>query len=103
MEHHPATHHQATRGTFLTDISRLIELQNQHKGYAVTTTSCSKGVLDRSGQPDMARSYDKALAARKLLNVKDMRSDRHLYGRTTQLLAQIEKLWRRRLVGSKEE
>ncbi len=55
------------------------------------TTSCSKGVLDRSGQPDMAGNYKKALAARMLLNVKDTHSDRHLYGRTTQLLAQIEK------------
>jgi hypothetical protein len=54
MKHHPAIHHQATRGTFLTDVSKLIELQNRHKGYAVTNTSRSKGVLDRSGQPDMA-------------------------------------------------
>jgi hypothetical protein len=49
MKYCPAIHHQATRGLFLTDISRLMELQNQHKGYAVTTTSCSKGALDRSG------------------------------------------------------
>jgi hypothetical protein len=42
----------------------------------------------------MAGNYKKALAARKLLIVKDTHSDRHLYGRTTQLLAQIEKLWR---------
>jgi hypothetical protein len=48
-------------------------------------------VLDRSGQPDMAGNYKKALAVRKLLNVKDRHSNRHLYGRTTQLLAQIEK------------
>ncbi len=27
-KHHPVIHHQATRGTFLTDILRLIELQN---------------------------------------------------------------------------
>jgi hypothetical protein len=53
-KHHPAIHHQATKGTFLTDISRLIELRSQHKNYTVTTTSHSKGVLDRSGQPDMA-------------------------------------------------
>jgi hypothetical protein len=32
----------------------------------------------------------------------DMHSDRHLYGRTTQLLAQIEKLWRQRLCSSLE-
>jgi hypothetical protein len=99
---HPAIHHQATRGTFLTDILRFIELQNQHKGYAVMTTSRSKGVLDRSGQPDTAGSYKKALAARKLLIAKDTHSDRHLYGRTTQLLAQIEKLWRQRLCSSLE-
>jgi hypothetical protein len=46
----------------------------------------------------MAGSYEKALAARKILNVKDMHSDRHLYVRTTKLLAQIEKLWRQRYV-----
>ncbi len=79
-KHYPAIHHQATRGTFLTDIFRLIELQNQHKGYAVTNTSRSKGVLDRSGQPDMAGNYKKALEARKLLKVKDTHSNRHLYG-----------------------
>jgi hypothetical protein len=48
----------------------------------------------------MAGKYKKALAARKLLNVKDTHRDRHLYGRTTQLLAQIEKLWRQRLYSS---
>jgi hypothetical protein len=44
----------------------------------------------------MAGNYKKALGARKLLNVKDMHSDRHLYGngRTAQVLAQIEGLWR---------
>jgi hypothetical protein len=57
----------------------------------VANTSRSKVVLDRSGQPDMAGDYKKALEARKLLNVKDTHSNRHLYGRTTQLLAQIEK------------
>jgi hypothetical protein len=102
MKHHLAIHHQETRGTVLTDILRLIELRNQHKGYAVTTTSPSKGALDRSGQPDMAGNYEKALAARKHLNVKDTHSNRHLYGRTTQLLAQIEKLWRQRLCSSLE-
>jgi hypothetical protein len=59
-------------------------------------------VLDRSAQPDMAGKYKKALAARMLLNVKDMHSNRHLYGRTTQFLAQIEKVWRRRLCSSLE-
>jgi hypothetical protein len=53
-KHHPVIHHQATMGTFLTDILRLIELRNKHKGYAVTNTSHSKGVLHRSGQSDMA-------------------------------------------------
>jgi hypothetical protein len=48
-KHHPAIHHQATRGTFLTDILRLIELQNRHNGYAVMTTSHSKCVLAGSG------------------------------------------------------
>ncbi len=57
----------------------------------MANTSRSKVVLDRSGQPDMAGDYKKALEARKLLNVKDTHSNRHLYGRTTQLLAQIEK------------
>jgi hypothetical protein len=42
----------------------------------------------------MAGNYKKAFVARKLLNVKDMHSDRHLCGKTTQLLAEIEKLWR---------
>ncbi len=55
-------------------------------------TSHSKGVLDRSGQPDMAGKYKKALEARKLLNVKDMHSNRHLHRRATQLFTQIEKL-----------
>jgi hypothetical protein len=58
--------------------------------------------LERSGQPDMAGSYEKALATRKLLNVKDTHSNRLLYGRTTQLLAQIEKLLRQRLCSSLE-
>jgi hypothetical protein len=49
------------------------------------TTSCSKDVLDRLGQHDMAGNYKKALAARKLFNVKDTHSDRHLYGRTTKI------------------
>ena len=50
----------------------------------------------------MAGNYEKTLAARKLINVKDTHSNRHLYGRTTQILAQIEKLWRRRLCSSLE-
>ncbi len=101
-KHHPVIHHQATRGTFLIDIVRLIELWNWHKGYTVTTTSCSKGVLDRSGQPVMAGNYKKLLEARMLFNVKDTHSNRHLYRRTTQLLAQRVKLWRQRLCSSLE-
>ncbi len=66
------------------------------------TTSRSKGVLDRSGQSDMAGNYKKALAARKLLNVKDTHSNSYLYRRTTQLLAQIEKLRRQILCSSLE-
>ncbi len=66
------------------------------------TTSRSKGALDKSGQPDMAGNYKKALAARKLFNVKYTHSNRHLYGRITQLLAQIEKLCRRRMYSSLE-
>ncbi len=42
----------------------------------------------------MTGNYKKAFEARKLLNVKDMHSNRHLDGRTIQLLAQIEKLRR---------
>jgi hypothetical protein len=70
-KHHPAIHHQATRGTFLTVISRRRELRNQHKGYAVTNTSRSKGVLDRSGQPDMAENYEKSLEARRIRTATD--------------------------------
>jgi hypothetical protein len=47
----------------------------------VAPTSCNKGVLDRSGQLDMAGNYAKASEAKKLLIVKDTHSDRHLYGR----------------------
>jgi hypothetical protein len=50
----------------------------------------------------MAGNYNKALEDRKLLNVKDTHSNRHLYRRTTQLLAQIEKLWRQRLCSNLE-
>jgi hypothetical protein len=35
-------------------------------------------LLYRSGQSDMAGNYKKALEARKLLNVKNMHSDRYL-------------------------
>jgi hypothetical protein len=78
-------------------------VQYSIKIYSVTSSvNSSFLLLDRSGQPDMAGNYKKALAARKLLNVKDMHSNRNLYGRTTQLLAQIEKLWRQILCSSLE-
>jgi hypothetical protein len=71
-KHHPAIHHQTTRGKYLTDISTLMELRNRQKGgYARTITSHSKGVLDRSGLPDTAVDYKKALEARKLLSASD--------------------------------
>ena len=76
-KHHQAIHHQATRGTFLTDISKLIELWNRQKGYAVTLNSCSKGVLDKPGPADTASDYENALEARKLPNAIDIHSDRH--------------------------
>ncbi len=42
-KHHPAIHHQTTRGKYLTDISALMELLNRQKGgYARTITSHSK-------------------------------------------------------------
>ncbi len=54
-KHHPAIHHQTTRGKYRTDISTLMKLWNRQKGgYARMITSCSKGVLDRSGLPDTA-------------------------------------------------
>ena len=42
-KHYPAIHHQATRGTYLTDITKLIELQNPQKVTEKTITSRSKG------------------------------------------------------------
>jgi hypothetical protein len=77
-KHHPTIHHQTTRGKCLTDISTLMELRNRQKGgYARTITSHSKGVLDRSGLPDTAVDYKKALEARKLLSASDSHGDRH--------------------------
>ena len=69
-KHHPAIHHQTTRGTFLTDISKLVELRNRQKCNsvtAVTKTAHSKGVLDASELPNTASNYEKALEAIKLL------------------------------------
>jgi hypothetical protein len=51
-KHHPGIHHQATRPTFFTDISKLVELRRKQKSYAMTTLTKptrSKGVLDVSG------------------------------------------------------
>ena len=73
-KHHAVIHHQATRSTYLTDISKLIELQKKQESCTMKITSCSKGVLDRSGVPNSAGDYKKTLEDRKLLNV--MHSDR---------------------------
>ena len=67
-KHHPEIHHGATRGTYLTDTTKLIELWNWQKVSDKTITSCSKGVIDSSGLPESARDYKKALEARKLLS-----------------------------------
>ena len=69
-KHHPTIHHQTTRGTFFTDISKLVELRSRQKSYAMTTLSKpphSKGVLNASGRPTTRRDYKKALEAIKLL------------------------------------
>ena len=75
-KHHPSIHHQATRGTYFTDISKLIELRNRlrnrQKSYAMTTLTKpprSKGVLDILGRPN-TRDYEKALGSLKLLTEK---------------------------------
>ncbi len=87
-KHHPAIHHQTTRGKYLTDISTLIELRNRQKGgYTRTITSRSKVVLDRSGLPDTAVDYENALEARKLLSASDLHGNRHHSERTTQITA----------------
>jgi hypothetical protein len=74
-KHHPGIHHQATRPTFFTDISKLVELRRKQKSYAMTTVSKptrSKGVLDVSGRPN-TRDYGKALEALKLLTENVLR------------------------------
>ena len=74
-KHHPGIHHQATRPTFFTDISKLVELRRRQKGYAMTTLTKpprSKGVLDVSGRPN-TRDYGKALEALKLLTENVLR------------------------------
>ncbi len=87
-KHHPAIHHQTTRGKYLTDISTLMELRNRQKGgYARTITSRSKGVLDRSGLLDTTADYEKALEARKLLSASDLHGDRRHSERTMHITA----------------
>jgi hypothetical protein len=87
-KHHPTIYHQTTRGKYLTDISTLMELWNRQKGgYARTITSCSKGVLDRSGLPDATVDSKKALEARKLLSASDLHGNRRHCERTTQITA----------------
>ena len=76
-KHHHTIHHQETRSTYLTDISKLIEIQNRQKDYAKTITSCSKGVLDRSGLPNTAGDYKKTLEDRRLLNVTHSNRQQH--------------------------
>ena len=84
-KHHPEIHHQATRSSYLTDISKLIVLKFRQKNYAKTITSCSNGVLDRSGLPNTAGNYKKTLEDRKLLNVTH--SDRQEHAKA-QLLSE---------------
>ncbi len=49
---------------------------------------CSKGnMLDRSGLPDTAVDYKKALEARKLLSASDLHGDRRHSERTMQITA----------------
>ena len=84
-KHHPAIHHQATRGTYLTDITKLIELRNRQKVSDKTITYLSKGVLDSSGSlPEAAGDYKKALEARKILSA----SASHVVQRPRVLAAQ---------------
>ena len=51
INHHPAIPHQATtRPMLFTNFSKLVELRNRQKSYAVRTLPlCSKGVLDVQG------------------------------------------------------
>ena len=51
----------------------------------MTITSCSKGVLDRSGLPDTAGDYKKALEARKLPSASGSHGNRLHSERTTQI------------------
>ena len=60
----------------------------QKEGYAMTIKSHSKGVLDRSGLPDTAGDYKKALEARNLPSASDLHGNRCHSERTTQILTQ---------------
>ena len=73
-KHHQAIHHQATRPTLFTNISKLVELRNRQKGYAVTTLPpCSKGVLNVSERPNTLSTYKRAVKAIKLCTATAMR------------------------------
>ena len=68
-KHHPAIHHQSTRGLFLTDILKLMETlhkQTSDSLTAVSNTSRSKGVLDTLGQANSTSDYKKSFEAQKL-------------------------------------
>ena len=85
-KNHPAIHHEATRSTYLTYISKLIELRKRQKGYVLTFTSCSKSVLDRSGLYNTAGDFKKTLEDRKFLNMihnnRQERAKVHLFSET---------------------
>ena len=73
-KHHPAIHHQATRPTLFTNISKLVELRNRQNGYAVTDLPlCSSGVLNVSGRPNTLSTYKRAVKAIKLHTAMEMR------------------------------
>ncbi len=54
---------------------------------AIRPTSSPLDLLDRSGLPDTAVDYEKALEARKLLSASDSHGDRCHSERTTQITA----------------
>ncbi len=97
-EHHPPIHHQTTRGTFFTDISQLSELRKQHTSYAVTSTPCSKGVLDRLGRTKSVEYYEKTLTGKKPLNAKQSYCARRQYVSTNNMLARLNEIQRRNIV-----
>ena len=75
-KHHLAIHYQASTNTYLTDVTKLIELRNRQKVSDKKITSCSKGVLDSSGLPESARDYETALKARKLRSASGSHENR---------------------------